>query len=204
MTDQPGYPPAPWHMHGSLWLSVFRLKEAADERHPAGTYGAALVSYEEPSALTYNELLVARTVKNRAGKGAVTITDIWVDSPASMAGGRELWAIPKELCDFDRESSFRGPVTSTDWIATVDRRPIVEASFTDVSRAAPRVPFTGLVEQPGIPDHPETADVTMSGTAKALPCRGRWTFAADGPLAFLRGARQLGSFRMAGFRLEFD
>ncbi|XBB68375.1 acetoacetate decarboxylase family protein [Nocardioides sp. WV_118_6] len=198
------YPPAPWHMHGSMWLTAFRLCEAADERHPAGTYGVALVSYEEPSPLTYHELLVARTVKDRAGKGAVTITDIWVDSPASQAGGRELWAIPKDLCDFDLETSFRGPVTSTDWSATLERRPIVEARFTDVSRAALRVPFSGRVEQPGIAEHPETADVVMKGTAKALPCRGRWSFAADGPLGFLRGARQLGSFRMSGFRLHFE
>lgn len=210
------YPPAPWHMHGSLWLSVFRLGRDVDAHHPAGTYGVALVSYEEPSPLTYHELLLARTVKakpagsasdrrpNSVGKGAVTITDIWVDSPASQAGGRALWAIPKELCDFDLDTSFRGPVTSTDWSATVERRPIVEASFTDVSRAAIRVPFTGLVEQPGIPEHPETANVVMKGTAKALPCRGRWSFAADGPLGFMREARQLGSFRMAGFRLAFD
>ena len=198
------YPPAPWHMHGSLWLSVFRLGRDVDARHPAGTYGVALVSYEEPSPLTYHELLLARTVKNSAGKGAVTITDIWVDSPASQAGGRALWAIPKELCDFDLDSSFRGPVTSTDWSATVERRPIVEARFTDVSRAAVRMPFTGLVEQPGIAEHPETAHVVMKGNAKALPCRGRWTFAADGPLGFMREARQLGSFRMAGFRLAFD
>lgn len=198
------YPPAPWHMHGSLWLSVFRLARDVDAHHPAGTYGVALVSYEEPSPLTYHELLLARTTKNAAGKGAVTITDIWVDSPASRAGGRALWAIPKELCDFDLDTSFRGPVTSTDWSATVDRRPIVEASFTDVSRAAIRMPFTGLVEQPGIPEHPETADVVMKGNAKALPCRGRWSFAADGPLGFMREARQLGSFRMAGFRLAFD
>lgn len=198
------YPPAPWHMHGSLWLSAFKLKEDADERHPAGTYGVALVSYEDPSPLTYHELLVARTTKNRAGKGAVTITDIWVDSATSQAGGRELWAIPKELCDFDMESSFRGPVTSTDWTTTVERRPIVSAQFTDVSRAALRVPFTGLVEQPGIAEHPEIADVVMKGNAKALPCRSRWSFASDGPLAFLRGARRLGSFRMAGFRLAFE
>ncbi|GAB3858188.1 acetoacetate decarboxylase family protein [Nocardioides maradonensis] len=198
------YPPAPWQMHGSMWLSVFRLGRAIDERHPAGIYGLALVDYQEPSPLTYGELLLARSMKNRAGKSAVTITDIWVDSPASMAGGRELWAIPKELCDFDFVSSHRGPLTSTEWTASIERRPIVEASFTDVSRAAPRVPFTGLVEQPGIPDHPEVADVTMKGTAKALPCRAHWHFNADGPLGFLRGARQLGSFRMSGFRLHFD
>ncbi|WP_435771224.1 acetoacetate decarboxylase family protein [Nocardioides sp. SYSU DS0651] len=201
--DGPSYPPAPWHMHGSLWLSVFRLAEDVDDRHPAGQYGVALVGYEEPSPLTYGELLVARTVKNADSRGAVTITDIWVDSAASQAGGRELWAIPKELCDFDRESTYRGPVTRSEWTATVERRPIVEARFTDVSRLAPRLPVKGLVEQPGIPEHPETADVVMKGTAKALPCRAHWSFAADGPLGFLRTARQLGSFRMASFRLAF-
>lgn len=198
------YPPAPWRMHGHLWLSLFHIREDVDERHPAGQYGVALVSYEEPSPLTYGELLLARTTRDSQGRRAVTITDIWVDSPASRAGGRELWAIPKELCDFDRESAYRGPVTSTDWTASVDRRPIAEAHFTDVSRVAPRLPFTGRVEQPGIAEHPETAQVVMRGSAKALPCRARWTFADDGPLGFLREARQLGSFRMASFRLLFD
>ncbi|MDN5745147.1 MAG: acetoacetate decarboxylase family protein [Nocardioidaceae bacterium] len=197
------YPAAPWHMHGSMWLTTFHLREAADEQHPAGVYGAALVTYDEPSPLTYHELLLARTTRNRAGQRAVTITDIWVDSPASRAGGRELWAIPKDLCDFDVESTYRGPITTTEWGATLERRPIVEARFTDVSRAAVRVPFKGVVEQPGIDDHPDVADVGMKGSAKALPCRGRWHFAADGPLGFMVDARQLGSFRMIDFRLEF-
>ena len=94
----PAYPAAPWHMMGQLWLSLFRLAEDVDERRPAGVYGAAFVSYEPDSPLTYSELLVARTVPVEGQKGrSVSITDIWVDSPASVAGGRELWAIPKEL-----------------------------------------------------------------------------------------------------------
>lgn len=199
-----GYPPPPWRMHGSLWLSVFRLGTAADHRHPAGTYGAAFVSYVDPSPLTYGELLVARLTRNPAGARAVTITDIWVDSPASRAGGRELWAIPKGLCDFELESELRGPLTSTHWSASAGRRTVAEASFTDVSRAAPRTPFRGLVDQPPIPEHEDRGRAVMSGTAKALPCRARWSFAADGPLGFLRGARRLGSVRMADFRLRFD
>ena len=92
---EPGrYPPAPWAMRGQLWLSVFRLREPVDELRPAGLYGTAFVSYEPGSALTYSELLVARPVTTEAPGLRVTITDIWVDSPASVAGGRELWAIP--------------------------------------------------------------------------------------------------------------
>ena len=56
------YPPAPWNMHGQLWLSLFRVREGDHPDRPAGVYGAALVSYERPSPLTYSELLVARPV----------------------------------------------------------------------------------------------------------------------------------------------
>src|SRR6478752_5977879 len=137
------YPAAPWQMVGQLWLSIFKLREGVDELRPAGTYGAAFVSYEPGSPLTYSELLVARLVPTEQHGKCVSITDIWVDSPASVAGGRELWAIPKDLCDFAFESSHRGPLSSTSWSATASRRPIASASFTDISRAAPRVRFKG-------------------------------------------------------------
>src|SRR3954454_8778329 len=95
------YPAAPWTMVGQLWLSIFKLGADVDELRTAGVYGAAFVSYEPGSPLTYSELLVARLVPVEGQRGRrVSITDIWVDSPASVAGGRELWAIPKGLCDF--------------------------------------------------------------------------------------------------------
>jgi hypothetical protein len=198
------YPPAPWHMVGQLWLSIFRLKEPVDELRPAGTYGAAFVSYEPGSPLTYSELLVARLADAGRHGRCVSITDIWVDSPASVAGGRELWAIPKGLCDFDLESSHRGPLSSTDWSASLARRPIASASFTDVSRAMLRVPFKGTTWQPGIEDTDgEERTAELQGSAKALPCRGRWDFAADGPLGWMRQARQVASFRQASFRMSF-
>ena len=67
MSGQASYPLPPWHMHGSLWLTAFRLGEDVDDRHPAGTYGVALVDYVEPSPLTYGELLVARTTRTDDG-----------------------------------------------------------------------------------------------------------------------------------------
>ncbi|NHA00091.1 hypothetical protein G5V59_07640 [Nocardioides sp. W3-2-3] len=205
VSEERAYPPAPWHMHGSLWLSAFRLREDADERHPAGTYGVALVSYEEPSPLTYHESARRPDDEERGRQGRGHHHRHLGGLP--RLAGRRPRAVgdPQAGCATSTpRAAYRGPVTSTDWTATVDRRPIVSASFTDASRAALRVPFTGLVEQPGIPEHPEVADVTMKGSAKALPCRSRWDFASDGPLAFLRGARRLGSFRMAAFRLAFD
>ena len=203
-TAEVSYPAAPWQMVGSLWLTLFKVREQVDELRPAGIYGAAFVSYEEGSPLTYSELLVARPVKSEQHGRRVTITDIWVDSPASVAGGRELWAIPKGLCDFSLESEHKGPLSSTDWTARLGRTPIASATFHDVSRAAPRIPFKGGTWQPGIDD---TAGVertaTLQGSSKALPARARWEFNADGPLGWLHGARQLASFRQAAFRMSF-
>ncbi|GCD88306.1 acetoacetate decarboxylase family protein [Nocardioides sp. LS1] len=197
------YPDAPWAMVGQLWCSLFRVNEDVDELRPAGLYGAAFVSYDDGSPLTYSELLVARPVRTGPGR-RVSITDIWVDSPASMAGGRELWAIPKDLCDFTLDSSRTGPLSRTDWSASVARRPIASAWFTDVSRAGVRLPFRGGTWQPGIEDTDgEDRLAGISGSARTLPCRGHWDFAADGPLAWLRGRRTLASFRMADFRLSF-
>jgi len=202
--DQVPYPDAPWQMVGSLWLSVFRLKDDVDELRPAGIYGAAFVSYEEGSPLTYSELLVARALPKSAGKGRkVSITDIWVDSPASVAGGRELWAIPKGLCDFDLETARRGPLTTTEWSASYERRPIASASFRDVSAAAPRLPFKGQTWQPELPEGGGEKGATLQGSSKAFVARANWDFAPDGPLGFMRGARQLASFRQANFRMSF-
>jgi acetoacetate decarboxylase len=198
------YPPAPWPLVGQMWLSLLRLREpveAAAGPRPAGLYGVAFVSYEEGSPLTYSELLVARAL----GRGrAVEITDIWVDSPASMAGGRELWAIPKGLCDFTLDATRTGPLSRASWAATSGRYPIASADFSDLSRTAPRLPFRGLTRQPGIEDTAgEERSAAMRGTARMLPCRGRWEFPAGGPLDWLAGARPLASCRMAAFRLSF-
>jgi acetoacetate decarboxylase len=202
------YPAAPWHMVGSLWLTLFRLKDRVDDLRPAGVYGAAFVSYEEGSPLTYYELLVARPISTDAGSKAggrrVSITDIWVDSPASVAGGRELWAIPKGLCDFSMETSHSGPLATAEWTARLDRTPIASARFRDVSRAAPRLPFKGGTWQPGIEDTGgEERTATLRGSSKALPARARWDINPDGPLGWLVDARQLASFRQASFRMSF-
>ena len=111
------YPAAPWRLQGQLWLSLFRVPGSAGR--PGGLYGVAFVGYEPGSDLTYSELLVARPVRGPGGATPrIEITDIWVDSPASMAGGRALWGIPKELCDFTLETSHSGPLSRTEWSAS--------------------------------------------------------------------------------------
>src|SRR3978361_467051 len=124
------YPPAPWKMNGQLWMSLFRVRAGDHAAAEPGVYGAALVSYELPSPLTYSELLVARMVK-RSGGRRVNITDIWVDSPDSLEGGRALWAIPKYLCEFECTSTG-GRVQRPSWSSTLDAVPIASARFSDV------------------------------------------------------------------------
>ncbi len=206
MTAEPSYekvayPAAPWRMRGSLWLTLLRLKTAVDDLRPAGVYGAAFVDYQE-GPLTYSELLIARPVSTDRGR-RVSITDIWVDSPASVAGGRELWAIPKGLCDFSHYESHRGPVSSTEWSASFGSDRIASANFTDIGRIAPRLPFKGGTWQPELPEGGGEKTATLKGTAKTLVCRGRWDFDASGPLAWLRAARPLASARMTDFEMSF-
>jgi acetoacetate decarboxylase len=183
-------------MHGQLWLSLFRVRAGDHPDREPGVHGVALVRYADPSPLTYHELLVAHLVEK-----AVTITDIWVDSPASVAGGRALWAIPKDLCDFTCRPERRGPLTRTAWTATLDGRPIAAARFTDAAGLAPRLPFKGRTRQRRQDGEEVTARLT--GSSKALPCRGTWSFDPDGPLGWLHGKRSLASFRQTDFAMSF-
>jgi hypothetical protein len=198
------YPPAPWNMHGQLWLSLFRVREGDHPDREPGVYGAALVSYERPSPLTYSELLVARPVKQAGGRH-VNITDIWVDSPDSLEGGRALWAIPKDLCEF-QHTTTGGRVKRTEWRTTLDGSPVASARFSDVSGVVPRTPFKGstwqqrAADEPG-PEREIVAHIT--GSAKAFPARGSWEFSEQGPLAWLAGKRPLASFRMTDFQMSF-
>jgi hypothetical protein len=192
-----GYPEAPWQMQGQLWLSLFRVRGV--EGRPDGVYGAAFVSYEPGSELTYSELLVARPAPGRA----VTITDIWVDSPESVEGGREIWAFPKDLCEFTHDTGRSGPLARADWSASISGAPVARAQFSDISRFAPRLPFRGSTWQPPLEGDDEQKTATLRGSARTLPCRGRWDFAGDGPLGWLAGRRALASFRMSDFEMNF-
>jgi acetoacetate decarboxylase len=194
------YPSAPWPLTGQLWVSLFRVPHDVDATRKAGVYGAAFVSYEPDSPLTYSELLVARPLRTPRGR-RVSITDIWVDSPASMAGGRELWAIPKDLCDFTCRSERHGPLTRTTWTTTLAGRPVASARFTDGSRFAPRLPFKGATWQQR--DDGEEVTAWLTGSSRALPCRATWSFDPDGPLGWLHGKRSLASFRQADFAMSF-
>ncbi|HNA98775.1 MAG TPA: acetoacetate decarboxylase family protein [Marmoricola sp.] len=191
------YPPAPWQMYGESWISVFRVKEGDHPERPRGMYGVMMVRYDEPSPLTYHELLVGRLVDRKFAN----ITDIWVDSEASMQGGRELWAIPKHLCDFSFEVRTNPISTRLRASASVDGRSIASCFFHDAAGVIPRVPFKGQTQQTR--DSGELVQADLTGTAKTMPAIGSWQFAPDGPLGWLHDKRPYASARMRNFQMSF-
>ena len=205
--DPPTYPPAPWAMVGSMWLSLFWLPRDTSTPgggpRPRGLYGAAFVDYTAGSPLTYAELLVARMTRHPVHGWRVQITDIWVDSPASVAGGRGLWAIPKGLADFTGERDQSSSVDRRRWTARRGGRAVAHAEFADVAARAPRTPFAARTWQPELPEGGGEKTSVFSGTARSLPARGRWTFDPDGALSYLRDARALTSARLADFAMSF-
>ncbi|MFI5493730.1 acetoacetate decarboxylase family protein [Actinoplanes sp. NPDC051859] len=188
------YPPSPWHLRGQLYLSVFVLPHHEVPTLPPGIrpltvagrtlVGAAWVNYEPGGTLHYRELLAAVLVRPLR----FSILNIWVDSPESCAGGRDMWAIPKDLT----ELTIASPAAAAPGIAragiAVGRRlpgrwptplPLVQGRAHDLIRTPVR------------------------GTAALRPSRIDWSIDPDGPLGYLAGRRPLLSVTLSDFRLRF-
>jgi len=103
------YPPPPWRLTGRLLIAMAPLRlEAARGLVPAPLRllpawpGHALAmlllgSYDERSTLRYGELAgIVGPVLAGARLGGL-VTAIWADDERSVAGGRQLWGLPKQL-----------------------------------------------------------------------------------------------------------
>ncbi|MFI5935255.1 acetoacetate decarboxylase family protein [Actinoplanes sp. NPDC051494] len=188
------YPPAPWHLRGQMYLSVFLVRTADLPPLPPGVrplsiagrvpVGAAWVDYEPGGSLDYRELLAA-VLTRAALRPRVTITDIWVDSPASRDGGRELWAIPKELATL----AISPPSAGAAGIGTAD--------IAVRGRTLPgRWPTPMTLAQDGI-------TTRVRGTAALRPARLTWHLDPAGALGWLSGRRPVFSLVLAAFRMRF-
>jgi Acetoacetate decarboxylase (ADC) len=201
------FPSPPWSLRAHAWVSVFALTEAPRPDRPEGIYAAAFVDYREGGVLAYHELLVVRLLRDGAVP-RVRVTDIWVDSPESLAGGRSLWAIPKQPADLPLHETRVGPVARTSFrgLDTLDHpehsREVARGEFTSLPTAAlVRMPFRGSTCQ--VREDGTTVVAALSGSGRVVPCLGRWTFDADGPLGFLSGRRPLLSAHLLDVRLLF-
>lgn len=204
------YPPEPWHLGGSMHVSLWRVPiaalpatfEAARPRDArpiaiAGTalVGTAFVTYEPGGVLAYDELLAATLTWHRS-RPRVTISDIWVDSQASLAGGRELWGIPKHLADFS--TTRQGGIITRS--ASVDGRPLAHLEARVRTQLPGRWPLPmPTAQRLGGIEH--VSPVRASGGLAT--CRARWTFPPDGPLAFLTGRRPAVSVHLRELALAF-
>ena len=195
------FPSPPWSLRARAWLSLFVVSASPRPDRPAGGYAAAFVDYREGGVLTYHELLVAQPVRDGLTP-RVRITDIWVDSPESMAGGRALWAIPKQLADLPLDERSVGPATRTTFRAAADGRQLAGATFTSLPRAAVlRTPYRSATSQQR--EDGSTVLAPLSGSARPVLCHAAWTFDAGGPLGFLHGRRPVLSLRLEDVRLRF-
>ncbi len=193
------YPAEPWDLHGHAFVGVWLLpKGVAPPPHSASTpvvrilgrtvVAAAFFRYDEPSPLTYDEIMATQLVRQGV-RPRVSITHIWFDSPASRDGGRALWAIPKDLAEFDRET---GAAYRADGIASLE--------LSRTRRLPFRLPLGFRIAQD------RDGDLLVSpvrGSARLGVVRGLWAFDGDGPLAFLSGRRPLVTLAIRPFHLLF-
>lgn len=154
--------------------------------------GAALVRYAPGSVVVYDELLVLALT--RRGRELVsTLPHIWVDSPESVAGGRELWAIPKGLAAIDR----RGREADVD----VDGRRVASLGWRVGRRMLPGWQSFTLTTAQKL----EGRSVLATNATRAHARRATidWEFAADGPLAYMNQGRPLISIELAEMGVSF-
>lgn len=106
------YPAAPWNLEGYAvqTLQLVNIEQACKfipseleivSLLPGKTLGGIYIScYESGSLLTYNELIVVPGFVRYQEKIGVWISHIYVDDRDSVAGGREIWGLPKEMANF--------------------------------------------------------------------------------------------------------
>lgn len=110
------YPQAPWTFKGYALqtlhpLDIDRVRPLIPSEleiisvWPGKILGGVYLSYYgSGSVLEYSELIIIAAIAGYQGKFGGWITHIYVDNPDSVAGGREIWGLPKELAEFTWES----------------------------------------------------------------------------------------------------
>lgn len=109
------YPQTPWTLQGYA-IQTLHLINTNRVRHlmptdleiisvlPGKTFGGVYLSYYgSGSVLEYSELIVIPAFVRHQGKIGGWVSHIYVDSIDSVAGGRDIWGLPKELAQFTWE-----------------------------------------------------------------------------------------------------
>jgi len=198
------FPPEPWELrglgHGALWLVrdwPLAMPPGLRPWRIAGRWCAATVwvRYDSGGVLAYHEVGAGVAVSG-GGRLGLHVTHMWVDSAASMAGGRQLWAIPKQRAEFSIEeegASFSGQ-------AFLGSQPFASLDFRRRWGLPFECPWHGWTLQ-SREGRLRLGELRAWG--KASLGRGRWDFAGDGPLGFLAGRRPFCTLRIEARRILF-
>jgi hypothetical protein len=196
------YPPSPWTLNATAYVSLWRVP-AKDWPIALGMgireltlFGSLIlctgfVEYEPGGDLQYRELFLA--VLARAGvRWGANLPLIWVDSVPSLEGGRELWAIPKQLAALHVENRTLHAVTNG--------RPIASVSFEPRRRLLRRFPIRGTVMQARGSELVRTPIRVSAGIERI---RAQWYIPQDSPLSVLQDRVPILSLRLSQARLRF-
>ncbi len=197
------YPSSPWRLEAAGHCSIWRLpaRDIAQLAIPAGLQpfifarsawvATGYIAYGPGGDLSYHELFLATPV--RAGhRLTLTVVAIWVDSEASLRGGRELWGIPKELARFE---------TNADGVEVLSAEGVLaQARFRPRWRWPLRVSFKVRVVQVTR----EALQYTpVVATGRTTFGRAEWDFPSKGPFEILHGRRPTLSFGLVNADVRF-
>lgn len=146
------YPSAPWELKGYAIQTIMQLVDIDKVRPlippelkivsiwPGKTLGGVYISsYSAGSVMEYNELIIVAAMVNYSGKLGSWISHIYVDNSDSVAGGREIWGLPKEMAEFTWQKGNPNHV-----IVRQDDRLLCQLTYSQPSWGLP-VPLTGTV-----------------------------------------------------------
>lgn len=151
------YPSAPWTLQGYA-IQTLQLIDIKQVRPlippefeiisvlPGKTIGGVYLSnYGSGSTLEYSELIIAPGIVNYSGKAGGWISHIYVDNSESVAGGREIWSLPKEFADFTWEKAHQNSSNSENMV-TVSQgtKRLCQLRYSIPSFSFP-IPFSGDV-----------------------------------------------------------
>ena len=211
------YPPAPWRLQGTAYVSLWQVRASAlpadwlpQGLRPVTMLGRVLVGtafavYEPSGDLAYNEVLAAVQVHG-GGRPSLTVPFIWVDHPASIAGARAMWSIPKQEAAFrirqahDAEDpSFRASAE------TPDGQPIADLLFRSRTSMPGRWPVRTAIVQTSLTGSGggDLRITPAQAWARVSLGAATWDFGRQSPFSFLRGRNPLVSVRLTEMSLHF-
>jgi hypothetical protein len=111
--DDPHFQPAPWTLHGEAIVGLKLVPGDIAQRlvpPDAKVVGVLpnrtlailfLAQYRDSPVGEYRELIVAPALVRRNGRIGFWISHIHVDNYISLAAGRAIWALPKQMASMD-------------------------------------------------------------------------------------------------------